>query len=61
MSQIQFSGNQGVLTNSQSELRFLQNVYYGGNSMSVRLLLTDEEWAEIARILAKVQRFPVTS
>jgi transposase len=43
-----------MLTNSQSELRFLQNVYDGGNVMSVRLLLTDEAWAEIASLLAKV-------
>jgi hypothetical protein len=44
-----------VLTNSQSELRFLQNVYYGGNVMSVRLLLTGESWTEIAPILATLK------
>jgi transposase len=43
------------LTNSQSELRFLQNVYYGGNLMSVRLLLTDEVGAAIAPILATLE------
>jgi len=44
-----------MLTNSQSELRFLQNVYDGGNLMSVRLLLTDEAWAEIVPILATLK------
>ena len=44
-----------MLTNSQSELRLLQNVYVGSNVMSVRLLLTDEAWAEIASLLAKVK------
>jgi transposase len=44
-----------VLTNSQSELRFLQNVYDGGNLLSVSLLLTDEVWAYIAPILATLQ------
>jgi hypothetical protein len=54
-----------VLTNSQSELRFLQNVYYGGNLMSVRLLLTDAVWAAIAPVLATLKsragRPPVVS
>jgi transposase len=36
-------------------LRFLQKVQYGGNEMSVRLLLTDKAWAELAPILATLK------